>query len=174
MQQAISFVQVNSAVPQTPQSSVSVTYTAAQTAGNLNVVVVGWNDSTAVVNSVTDSRGNVYARAVGPTIRAGVASQSIYYAKNIVAAAANSNTVTVQFNVPAIYPDIRILEYSGLDTVNPVDVTAAATGTNASSNSGAVTTTNANDLIFGANLVQTQHQRAGYGVHQPHHHQSGW
>ncbi len=89
---AISFVQVNSAVPQTPQSSISVTYTAAQTAGSLNVVVVGWNDSTAVVNAVTDSRGNLYTRAVGPTVQAGVATQSIYFAKNIVAAAARSRS----------------------------------------------------------------------------------
>ena len=36
--------------------------------------------------------------------------------------------VTVQFNVPAQYADIRILEYAGIDTVNPVDVTAARTG----------------------------------------------
>ena len=83
---AITFVQRNFATPQSPQSSVSVTYTAAQTAGNLNVVAVGWNDSTAVVNSVTDSKGNVYTRAVGPTAVAGQLSQSIYYAKNIAAA----------------------------------------------------------------------------------------
>ena len=45
---AISFVQVNSAVPQTPQSVVSVPFNSAQTEGNLNVVVVGWNDSWSV------------------------------------------------------------------------------------------------------------------------------
>ena len=160
---AISFRQVNAAIPQTPQTTVAVTYTAAQTAGNLNVVVVGWSDSTAIVNSLADSKGNVYTRAVGPTVLSGTASQSIYYAKNIVAAAANTNTVTVQFSMAAAYPDIRILEYSGLETTNPVDVTAAATGTNASSNSGAVTTTNANDLIFGANLVQTRTSGPGTG-----------
>src|SRR4249920_70073 len=66
-QASIAFVQVNSAVPQTPSTTVAVPYTAAQTAGNLNVVVVGWNDTTAVVQSVVDSRGNIYVRAVGPT-----------------------------------------------------------------------------------------------------------
>ncbi len=50
------------------------------------MVVVGWNDGTAVVSSVTDSKGNVYTRAVGPTTVSGQLSQSIYYAKNIVAA----------------------------------------------------------------------------------------
>jgi hypothetical protein len=160
---AIAFVQVNSATPQSPQTSVTVTYTKAQTAGNLNVVVVGWNDSTAQVNTVTDSKGNVYALAVGPTVQAGTASQSIYYAKNIVAAAANGNTVTVTFKTAAAYPDIRIAEYSGVDPNNPVDVVAAAQGTGSPSNSGSVTTGNANDLLVGANLVQQVTTAAGTG-----------
>lgn len=127
------------------------------------MVVVGWNDSTATVNTVTDTVGNVYALAVSPTVQSGTATQSIYYAKNIAAAAAGANTVTVKFNVAAVFPDIRIAEYSGIDTVNPVDVTAAASGSSASSNSGAVTTTNANDLIIGANVVQTGTTGAGTG-----------
>src|SRR5262249_6931360 len=48
---AIAFVQANSAVPQTPQTAVNVTYVNAQGAGNLNVVIVGWNDTTAKVSS---------------------------------------------------------------------------------------------------------------------------
>ena len=62
----INFIQGNYAVPRNPQTTVRVAYPATQFAGNLNVVVVGWNDSTAVVASVTDSAGNSYARAVGP------------------------------------------------------------------------------------------------------------
>jgi hypothetical protein len=58
---SLGFVQVNFATAATPQTTVTVTYTKAQTAGNLNVVVVGWNDSTAKITSVTDSRGNAYA-----------------------------------------------------------------------------------------------------------------
>ena len=42
--------------------------------------------------------GNAYTLAVGPTTIAGFASQSIYYAKNIAAAAAGANTVTVTFS----------------------------------------------------------------------------
>jgi len=141
----LAFVQSNSADPQTAQTSVPVTYTAAQTAGNLNVVVVGWNDATSTVASVVDSKGNSYALAVGPTVQSGTASQSIYYAKNIASAAAGANTVTVTFNTAAAFPDIRIAEYAGVDLVNPVDVTAASQGNSSSSSSGAVTTTNAND-----------------------------
>src|SRR6266850_2154329 len=151
----ITYVQSNYATPQTPQTTVNVTFTAAQAAGNLNVVVVGWNDSTATVNTVTDRSGNVYVRAVGPTVLSGALSQSIYYAKNILSAAAGANIVTVTFSVAAQYADIRILEYSGADPNNPVDVTAAGSGNSATSSSGAATTTNPTDLLFGANMVYT-------------------
>jgi len=61
----------------------------------------------------------------------------------------------VTFASAATCPDIRILEYSGADPNNPVDVTAANSGNSGISYSGSATTTNANDLIFGANLVLT-------------------
>jgi Putative Ig domain len=160
---SIGFVQVNYATPQTPQTKVTVAYLQAQTAGNLNVVVVGWSDVTAKINSVTDSKGNAYALAVGPTIQSGTATQAIYYAKNIAAAAANANTLTVTFNAAANYPDIRIAEYSGIDPLAPVDVVAAAQGNGPTSNSGAVATGNANDLLVGANLVQTGTTGPGSG-----------
>ena len=162
----ISYVQGNFATPQTPQTTMNVAYTAAQVAGDLNVVVVGWNDSTAVVSAVTDSSGNTYALAVGPTVQSGYASQSIYYAPNIASAAAGANTVTVTFASAAICPDIRILEYSGADPNNPVDVTAANSGNSGISYSGSATTTNANDLIFGANLVLTATMGPGGGFAQ--------
>ena len=44
------FLQVNSASPQSILTPVKVAYSGAQTAGDLNVVVVGWNDSTAQVS----------------------------------------------------------------------------------------------------------------------------
>ncbi len=150
----ITFVQVNATAPQTPQTTVSLPYTLAQTAGDLNVLVVGWNDSTTTVTSVADSKGNAYSLAVGPTIQTDYGTQAIYYAKNIASAAANANTITVTFSTAATYPDIRIAEYSGADTVNPLDVSAAAQGMSSTSDSGTVTTTNANDLLVGANLVQ--------------------
>ena len=159
----ISYVQGNYAVPQSLQTIVGITYTAAQTSGDLNVVVVGWNDGVAVVNTVSDSSGNTYTLAVGPTAISGVESLSIYYAKNIAAAAAGANTVTVTFSTGAAYPDIRILEYQGADPNNPVDVTVASSGNSASSSSGAVTTTNAADLLVAANLVQTGTTGAGTG-----------
>ena len=159
----ISYVQGNYATPQTSQTSVPVKFNAAQTLGDLNVVVVGWNDTTAAVSSVVDSSGNTYALAVGPTSISGTLSQSIYYAKKIAAAGAGANTVTVTFTTAAAYPDIRILEYNGADPNTPVDVTAANTGNGTSSSSGSMTTTNATDLIFGANIVTSITSGPGSG-----------
>jgi hypothetical protein len=160
---AIGFVQVNSATPQSVLTPVKVAYSGAQTAGDLNVVVVGWNDSTAQISSVTDSKNNTYFLAVGPTIQSGTATQAIYYAMNIAAATAGSNTVTVTFNVAAAYPDVRIAEYTGINPTTAVDVAIAAQGSGTPSNSGSVTTGTANDLLVGANLVQQTTSAAGTG-----------
>ena len=156
---APSFVQVKSATPQTPSGSVAVTYPLAQTAGNLNVVVVGWNDTTSTVSMVSDSLGNNYVLAIGPTTGTGL-RQSIYYAAGIKA---GSNTVTVRFNQAAVYVDVRVLEYSGLDPANPLDVKAGAAGSGTSASSGAATTTSANDLILGAGMTIARFTAAGAG-----------
>jgi hypothetical protein len=60
--------------------------------------------------------------------------------------------VTVTFDQPAAYPDIRILEYSG---VNTLDVTAGAAGNGTNADSGSATTKAGNELIFGAGTVFT-------------------
>jgi Fibronectin type III domain len=148
----ISFVQANAGQPQATQTVVTIPFAAAQTAGNLNIVIVSWNDSVAQIQSVTDTSGNAYALAVGPTIDAGVASQSIYQATSIAAAAANA--VTVTFSSQAAYPDIRIAEYAGVRSTSPVDATAAAQGSSALGDSGTLTTTNGNDLLVAASITQ--------------------
>src|ERR1700728_3246888 len=121
------FVQGNSATPQTAQSKVTVAFSAAQKVGDLYVVVVGWGDATSQISSVSDSKGNLYQLAVGPTALTGSAalSQSVYYAKNIGAALAGANIVTLSFNAAVASPDVRILEYSGVDPDNALDVSAA-------------------------------------------------
>ena len=159
----ITYVQGAYATPQSSPTSVSATFTSAQIAGDLNVVAVGWNNSTATVSTVADTIGNTYTLAVGPTVISGTASQSIYYAKNIAAAAAGANSATVTFSAAAAYPDIRVLEYRGANPNNPVDVTAASSGSSTASSSGSATTTHAPDLIFGATLVQTQTTGPGSG-----------
>jgi hypothetical protein len=153
---AISFGQVAAATPQSPTAIVTVTFPGAQTAGDLNIVVVGWNDTTSAVQSVKDSAGNTYNLAIGPTSTTGL-QQSIYYAANIVG---GSNTVTVTFNQAAAFPDVRILEYRGVTTL---DAKVGASGNSAAASSGSATTTSANELIFGANMIATVTTGAGTG-----------
>ena len=137
-----------------------MTYTSAQIAGDTNIIAIGWNNATSNITSVTDSAGNVYERAV-PTARGSGLSQAIYYAKNIKAAAAGANTVTVTFNTATQFVDLRITEYSGLDPVAPFVVGTSASGTGAAAITGAVTTTIPNALIFGAGMTTGGFSRAG-------------
>lgn len=146
------FVQVSSATPQTNMSTVTVAYTQAQAAGDLNAVAVGFNDATSTITSVTDSSGNVYQLAA-PLTRGSGLSQAIYYAKNIKPAAAGANVVTIQFSGATPFVDVRAAEYSGLNATNPLDTTASAAGTGATARSGSVTTSAANDLVFAAGMT---------------------
>src|SRR6202035_3552182 len=140
-------------------------FSSAQKAADLNVVIVGWNDASTQLDSLTDSKGNLYQLAVGPTVLTGSVpiSQAIYYARNIAAASAGANVVTAKFNAAASFVDLRALEYSGVDPLNALDVSAAATGNSASTNSGAVITKNAKDLLVGANMVWTGTSGPGPG-----------
>lgn len=156
------FVQVNSAVPQSPQSTVSATFTRAQVAGDLNAVVVGWNETTGNVTSVTDSAGSAY-QVAAPTTRGDGLSQAIYYAKAIPAAAAGANVVTVRFDKAVVYADVRILEYGGLDQTSPVDVTRSAVGNTTPASSGAATTSFATELLLGAGTVGSTFTGPGGG-----------
>ena len=124
-------------------------------------MVVGWNDTSSTIGSVTDSNGNTYHLAAG-TVSAphGRSSQAIYYAKNIIAGA---NTVTVTFNQITAAQSVRIVEYSGLDLTNPVDTSVGASGNAVLADSGAATTNSANDLLFGAGSITTGFTGPGTG-----------
>jgi glucose/arabinose dehydrogenase/PKD repeat protein len=147
----ITFEQLNYSTPQTNQSTVNTAYTGAQTAGNTNIIAIGWNSAAGTISSVTDTAGNVYTLAA-PLTQGVNLSQAIYCAKNIVAAPAG-NTVKVVFSDAMVFVDVRITEYSGLDPTNPVDVTSSSFGSNNSATSGLVTTTAANRLLFGAGMT---------------------
>ena len=150
----IGFVQINSATPQTNQSTVTLPYTKTQGAGDLNVVAIGFNNATSTITSVTDSAGNVYQVAAPLKAGSGM-SQAIYYAKNIKASAAGANAVTVQFSNAVPFADVRVAEYGGLDTSNPLDTSASAAGNGSSASSGNLTTSGASDVIVGAGYTAT-------------------
>ena len=146
----VTFIQAHSSSVLSGPSSVTVSYPAAQIVGSLNVVVVGWSGPSAQVQSVSDASGNVYHLAIGPTTRAEVGNQSIYYASNVGAAAVGANSVTVTFTSPAALAEVRIIEYQGIEPSNVVDITAAGTGSGSTAISTPAATTFRNDLLFGA------------------------
>jgi len=155
------FVQENNnIVAAATAATVSVTYTIAETAGDLNVVVVGWNDTTSSVTSVVDDNTNTYVLA-GTNAGNGV-SQAIYYAKNIALPTNTTPTVTVTFNNPAGFPDVRILEYSGLSTTAPLDNWTGSSGVSTLADSSG-TTTASSDLIVGAGTTKSNFTAAGAG-----------
>ena len=164
------FVQGNSVATQAVLPSVIAPFKEAQAAGDLNVVIVDqeWNESTAEGNPPTDVQGNEYKLAAAPTMLEGpVSAQSVYYAKNIAAAPAGANVVTMKFSGgAAVNPEIRVLEYSGLDPVHPLEGAATGTGNGALSQSGPLTTTNARDLLIGANFSLARVSSPGEGFTQ--------
>ncbi|HTJ39023.1 MAG TPA: PKD domain-containing protein [Dactylosporangium sp.] len=153
---APAFVQVAGVTPPTPQSSVSVPFTDDETAGNTNILAIGWTDTTASIASVSDSAGNTYQAAIA-TYRGAGMSQAVYYATGI---AAGADTVTVTFDQPASYVDLRVSEYSG---VSGFDAGASGSGATGDGDSGTVATTNADDLLFAAGMSGGAYSAAGTG-----------
>ncbi len=159
--QGISFVQTNFNTTKSA-SSISAPYSLAQSAGNLNIVVMGWNDTSTSIASVQDSSGNSYSQA-GAVVQGTNLSQAIFYARNIKSAGAGSNKLTVKFSKAASYADLRIFEYAGLDATNPLDVIAGASGTSFTANSGSVSTNFASELVFASDTVESKTLNPGAG-----------
>jgi hypothetical protein len=157
----IALVQANAvAADNMSRRSVDVPFKNPQGAGDLNVVVIGWFDLGVSLANVVDSAGNPYQAAGPPASVSGSdpIEQVIYFAPRV--AAAVSNVVTVTFDSPACSPDIRVLEFSGVSTL---DVSAGASGTSgAASVTAAVPTKHAPELIVGGGSAA-----AGFSVADP-------
>lgn len=102
--------------------------------------------------SATDSSGNTYVTAVGPTRwLSGQAAEQLLYAKNIKDSP-SSNTVTVQLSPapPAgATMEVRGYEYSGLGPTPSLDAISANASTTGRIDTGVVETTSPNELVFG-------------------------
>jgi len=129
-------------------SSVSVGFFNPTTAGNTIVAYVIWSNTSSV--TVTDTRGDTFVGVGSPVPWGSGNSAQVFYATGITGGA---DVVTAAFrNAVGSFGVLYIHEYSGISSVNPVDATAFASGTSASMNSGSITTTSPNDLIFGAGV----------------------
>jgi hypothetical protein len=164
---SIAFVQVANATNSTTASSLAATFGQPQGAGDLNVVAIGWNDTTSSVRSVRDSAGNSYSLAVGPTRFAPDLTQAVYYAQNIAASGAGANTVTVSFDASANAVDLRILEYTGLSPTSPLDAVAARAGQGSGDvSSGQAATVVDHELIVGAGMTTDVFVNSGASFNQ--------
>ena len=150
----INYIQRGDAATTSNAQNVPVPMTNPQGKGNLNVVIIGWSDTTAQVSSVSDTEGNTYVAALA-AVNGSSLSQVIYYAKNIKGDGATPNTLTIHFNRTASTPDIRVLEYSGLDPNSPLDQGVSNAGAGSLADSGLCTTTSAVELIVAAATVGT-------------------
>ena len=123
----------------------STTFSSVVTGGNLLVAYLIW-DSTGGA-SVSDSLGNVYASAGGPTRWSnGIYSAQVFYAIN---KRSGVDTVTATFSTSVhSFGIIYAHEYSGINPTSPLDVTIAAAGPSGNLTSGVTNTTNSIDLLF--------------------------
>jgi glucose/arabinose dehydrogenase/chitodextrinase len=139
----------------------SLAFTNANAAGNLIVAYVVWNNSSPV--TLSDSRGNAYTAATPATAwgTTGTWRSQVFYARSI-AGGANTVTATFQGTITS-FGRLYIHEYAGLDRTAPLDVSSASAGTGQVMNSGSATTTNANDVIFGAGSSTNNVTAAGTG-----------
>ena len=114
-------------------------------AGDLIVLDLFVLDSTSV-STVADTQGNQYTLIGSQTWSSHNFVERLYYTKNIPGGA-DTATVTLSGSK---YMEVHLYDYSGLDTSSPLDASATPnTGTSVTGTSGMVTTTNANDLLFG-------------------------
>ena len=160
----VHFIQANSASRTGTWTTTTVPYVSAQRAGDLNVVVVAWQDATgAEVASVTDSAGNVYVRTGPPISAAGVGTQAVYAASNVASAAAGANTVTITWTAAVTLLDVRLAEYEGIEPANVVDAAGGASGTSALASTGPIVTSYARDLLMAASFAPGAVASAGAG-----------
>ena len=109
------------------------------------VSVSGWPNLPAST-AVTDSLGNTYSIA-GTVLTSQGAYSAIYYAKNV-----KGGTDTVTFNTVKSGGQISMVvaEFSGVDTVSPLDKTAGAVGSGNTPSSGMMAPSSAGDLVIGS------------------------
>jgi uncharacterized repeat protein (TIGR01451 family) len=127
-------------------TSAALAFPSANTGGNFIAVVIRAG-KVGQVFTVSDSRGDVYRRALQVSATLDTVTLGIFYAEGI---AGGANTVTVADTVSGGTLRFAVLEYSGVATSASLDGTPGlAEGTGTAMGSPSTTTTAAGDLILG-------------------------
>jgi hypothetical protein len=129
-------------------SSASITLPSASQSGNFTVVSFVVEPQTLSVANVSDSKGNTYFLAIGPTPISDWGELYTYYASNIIGGG-DPITITISFSGPCQYETVYAAEYSGIKASGPLDQIASSYGSSAVLDSGSRTTTQAKELIYG-------------------------
>jgi fibronectin type 3 domain-containing protein len=131
------------------QNALSASVPMAQTAGNYNVLAIEHYGQT--INSITDTQGNVYARACGPFSTNDGSTEDIEFwtSSQIKAAAAGTNTVTINMTGIPTYKGAVLYE---VQSASPLAFDQCAnqvtrSATSASSGTTGITR-NANSLLI--------------------------
>jgi hypothetical protein len=142
---AAAFVQATAGTAPGAASSLSVSFPANTTAGD--IILVGFDFTTsASFSSISDSQGNTFTQVGTQLTSPGGARSQLYYANSIKGGA---DTVTVTLSANSAWIEIYVNEYSGVNQTTPIDVQSGASGTAGAVSSGSATTTAAGDIIYG-------------------------
>jgi len=152
------FVQGNSNGDSSSGTVSTCAFTSNVTAGNLLVATIGYA-STSATATASDTQGNTYSTAVGPTDNTGITYR--LYTFYAVAKSSGVNTVSITISAGSTFRRMLIHEYSG---VNTLEATNSASGNlTVPPDSGPVTTAHANALIFGWGITNNGTTTAGTG-----------
>ena len=154
----ISSAQVVATAASASASTLSLSFPQNTAAGDLILVAFDY-DLNSTPSSVADSQGNVFT-PIGSQLTSPAGARSrVYYAKSIKGGA---DMVTVNLSGNSAWIELYISEYTGVDTVNPIDAQAGASGAAGAVSSGPATTTATGDVIYGYCLGDSM-CRAGAG-----------
>lgn len=165
--QAPAHVQTKSVTTGSSTTTISVTFSAPSTAGHLIVVHVTWDKQNRDITSVTDTK-NTYYLVPGSTMNFGQGSNkyrsALYYAYAITVTPGPLTIKATLDGANQAFAEIYASEYSNvLTTADPLDVTSTTAGNGGSVASGAVSTTQPNELVYGVAIGATDVVGGGAG-----------
>jgi Putative Ig domain/IPT/TIG domain len=123
----------------------TLAFSSANLAGNWIGVAIRAG-GTGQTFSLSDTRGNVYRKAVQLNETVDGTTIALFYAENI---AGGANAVTVSDTLAGNTLRWSIFEYAGVATANSLDGVAASQGSGTTLNSGPAATTASGDLLLG-------------------------
>jgi len=165
--QAPTHVQTKSVTTSSSTTTISVTLNTPSTANHLIVVHVTWDKQNRDISSVTDTK-NTYHLVPGSTMNFGQGANkyrsALYYAYAITVTPVPLTIKATLDGANQNFAEIYASEYSGvLTTSDPLDVTSTTASNTTSVTSGAVATTQSNELIYGVAIGATDAISGGSG-----------